>query len=489
MGEEPFSPFRAPARKLIAMTSPLDLPLAALARALRARELSAAELTEEAIGLHEARGEHLQAYKHFDADAARVGAARADRMLSAPGEAPPMCGMPVSVKDLYGVAGMPTFAGTARRLPSAWEREGWLVRHLREQGAVVVGKTHTVELAYGAVGINPHWGTPYNPWDPGVPRVPGGSSCGAGVSLWEGSAVVALGSDTGGSIRIPASLTGTVGHKTTHGRWPVDGVVPLSFTLDSVGGLTRTVADSAYFFGALDPDWGDPAALGVELEHLAREGLRVGMPGGGIWGECQNDVAHVLHGALDELDSASWRRKEIDGSLLDSDAVRLYMRGGIAGTECKAFLQRELPEWLGLLHPTVASRLDPWPASLEDAAYREALAERNRLVASAGTLFEDVDVLALPAAMITPPPVGELDDLGAYASANATLLRPTCPVSVLGLCSVAIPVGLDDAGMPVGLQLVARGARDELALAAALAAERVLGPAADRLGPPPGRDA
>lgn len=471
------------------MTSPLDLSLPELARVLRAGELSAADLAEEAIARHEARGGHLEAYKHFDADAARAGAGRADRMLAAQGEAPPLCGVPVSVKDLYGVEGMPTFAGTTRRLPAAWEAEGWLVRRLREQGAVVVGKTHTVELAYGAVGVNPHWATPYNPWDAGVHRIPGGSSCGAGVSLWEGSAVVALGSDTGGSIRIPASLTGTVGHKTTHGRWPVDGVVPLSFTLDSVGGLTRTVGDSAYFFGAVDSAWGDPVALGAELESLAGGGLRVGIPSGGIWGQCQPDIARALHGALDELDAGGWQRTEVDGSLLDADAVRLYMRGGIAGTECKAFLRRALPELLSVLHPTVASRLDPWPASLEAEGYVKALAERDRLAASAGTLFEGVDVLALPAAMITPPPVAELEDLERYSAANATLLRATCPVSILGLCAVAIPVGLDDAGMPVGLQLVAPGGRDELALAAALAAERTLGTAADRLGEPPGRDA
>ncbi len=128
-----------------------------------------------------------------------------------------------------------------------------------------VGKTHTVELAYGAVGMNPHWTTPRNPWDAGTHRIPGGSSAGAGVSLWEGSALVALGSDTGGSVRIPASLTGTVGHKTTKGRWPTDGVVQLSATLDTVGALTRSVADSVHFFGAIDPAWGDPAAL---LDHL-----------------------------------------------------------------------------------------------------------------------------------------------------------------------------------------------------------------------------
>jgi aspartyl-tRNA(Asn)/glutamyl-tRNA(Gln) amidotransferase subunit A len=260
------------------MRHPIDLPLAGVAEALRKRSISAAELAEEAIRRHEEHGDHLHAYKLFDVEGARRMAAEADRMLRDHDRPPPLCGVPVSVKDLYGVAGLPTFAGTVRRLPESWSLDAWLVNRLREQGAVLMGKTHTVELAYGAVGINPHWGTPWNPWDPDTHRIPGGSSCGAGVSLWEGSALLALGTDTGGSIRIPASMAGTVGHKVTFGRWPVDGVVPLSMTLDTVGGLTRSVTDAIDFFGALDPSWGDPAALRSAVGADRTDSLRLGVP-------------------------------------------------------------------------------------------------------------------------------------------------------------------------------------------------------------------
>ena len=236
------------------MTHPLDRPLRSVAAALRRKELSASELLDEALARHDRHTPKLDAYIHLDRDAARRGAEAADRRLEREGAgAPPLCGIPVSVKDLYGVAGQPIWGGTGRRLPESWSSDAWLVSRLRDQGVVFVGRTHTVELAFGAVGTNPHHGTPRNPHDPDVHRIPGGSSAGAGVSLVEGSALIALGTDTGGSIRIPASLSGTVGHKTTKGRWPTTGVVPLSPTLDTVGVLTRSVLDAVDVFDVVDP--------------------------------------------------------------------------------------------------------------------------------------------------------------------------------------------------------------------------------------------
>jgi aspartyl-tRNA(Asn)/glutamyl-tRNA(Gln) amidotransferase subunit A len=463
------------------MSDVLELPLTEVAHALRARTVSAVELAGEALGRIERLDPVLHAYKHVDPERTLDDARRADWILAREDAPPPFCGIPVSAKDLYGVAGFPTFAGTARRLPDVWSQDAWLVARLRAQGAVIVGKTHTVELAYGAVGINPHWGTPRNPWDAEVHRIPGGSSCGAGVSLLEGSALVALGTDTGGSIRIPAGMTGTVGHKTTFGRWGVAGVVPLSTTLDSVGGLTRTVADSAWFFGAVDPAWGEPDALLASLAASAVPTLKV--PRCSLWDDCAPDIAGVLRAALDELAAAGWRIGEGDGSLIDQ-AGHLYLYGGIAGAECRAFLARELPEWPAILHPTVGSRLEK-AQPLTSTAYASAMAERWAMVARAPGLFGDMDVLALPTCILTPPPVAELAALPRYLETNVAALRPTCPVSILGACAVTLPVGRDDAGMPVGLQLVARAGEDEALLAAAAMAERVLGTARERLGDPP----
>lgn len=461
------------------MNEILESSIARIAAALRRRDVSSRELVEAAIERHAARGEALNAYKCFDAEGARLAAVRADRMLDSGNAPAPLCGIPVSVKDLYGVARLPTFAGTARELPGKWTREGWLVSALRRQGAVIVGKTHTVELAYGGVGFNPHWGTPWNPWDAKLHRIPGGSSSGAGVSLWEGSALLALGTDTGGSIRIPASMTGTVGHKTTYGRWSADGVVPLSYTLDSVGALARSVADSAYFFGAVDPAWGDPDALLGQLESARASGLVIGVPRCDVWRSCQSDVADAIHAALDALARRGAKLAEVEGGLFD-EAFDLYRTGSIAAAECVAFLSRELPEWFEFLHPTVGKRIEG-AASLDSDEYRTALARRIRMIGRVSELFEGVDVLALPGALVTPPPVDHLGDVARYLAANSATLRPTSPVSLLDLCAVTLPVGRDHAGMPVGLQLVARRGQDERVLEAALVVERE----AEPLGDPP----
>jgi aspartyl-tRNA(Asn)/glutamyl-tRNA(Gln) amidotransferase subunit A len=467
------------------MATPIvDGSLASIAVALRARRLSATELMEAALARHSEYGAKLHAYKYLDAEGALAGARSADARLAG-GDAPPLCGIPVSVKDLYGVDGMPTFAGSARRLPEKpWSYDAWLIERLRQAGAVIVGKTHTVEFAYGGVGMNPHWGTPWNPWDAEVARIPGGSSCGAAVSLWEGSALLALGSDTGGSIRIPAGFTGVVGHKTTKGRWPTDGVVQLSSTFDTVGALTRTVEDSIHFFGSVDPQWGNPAPLFESLAATSVDGLRIAAPRCGIWADCQSDIAEVLDAALVELESAGAERLEVDGRLLD-DAYEVYMTGGIGKAECHAFLSEELPEWLELLHPTVGRRLEN-PAPMDSPAYRRVRAKQRRMAAFAAQLFADADVLALPTNLITAPPVAEVtDDLARYVEVNRATLRPTCPANFLGLCAISIPVGLDGAGMPVGLQLVGRGHDDEALLGAALAVERALGTGPDRMGQPP----
>lgn len=461
-----------------------DGSISSVTAALRAGEVSAVELMQAALARHDAHGEKLHAYKYLDADAAMAAARRADERLCS-GDASPLCGIPVSVKDIYGVSGMPTFAGSARQLPDdPWSRDAWLVRRLLEAGAVIVGKTHTVEFAYGGVGMNPHWGTPWNPWDAEVPRIPGGSSCGAAVSLWEGSALLAIGSDTGGSIRIPAAFSGVVGHKTTKGRWPTDGVVQLSTTFDTVGALTRSVEDSIHFFGSVDPRWGDPSPLFESLTMTSVEGLRIGVPRCAIWDDCQRDIRDVLNVALSELDSAGAERIEVDGRLID-DAYELYMTGGIGKAECHAFLSARLPQWLELLHPTVGARLEN-PLALDSEAYRQAIAKQRRMAAFAAPLFGDTDILVLPANLITAPPVTDVvDDLARYVEVNGATLRPTCPVNLLELCAVSLPAGLDASGMPVGLQLIARGGDDEALLGVALAVERVLGTGLERMGVPP----
>ncbi len=230
-----------------------------LAAAMRDGGVSASGLADWAVANHDRRTETLQAYKAWEPSRFHAEAAAADAALAAGIDLGPLQGIPVSVKDLYGLSGYPIFAGCSRELPEKWQAEGPVVRALRHQLATVSGKTHTVQFAFGALGTNPYWGTPRNPWDGENHRVPGGSSAGAGVSLIEGSALLAYGSDTGGSVRMPASFTGTVGVKTSKGRWSTAGIVPLSTTLDTAGTLTRTVADAALAFAVIDPQTTEPA--------------------------------------------------------------------------------------------------------------------------------------------------------------------------------------------------------------------------------------
>ena len=461
----------------------LSRSIADIASALRSGEFSATELITAALERHNQFGERLQAYKLIDAERALESAQSADQLLASHEDAPPLTGIPMSVKDLYGVDGLPTFAGTPRQLPKKWSRDAWLVARLREAGAITVGKTHMVEMAFGGVGINPNWSTPWNPWDGDTHRIPGGSSSGAGVSLWEGSALIALGSDTGGSIRIPAALTGTVGQRTTRGRWPTDGVVPLSHTFDTVGALTRSVEDSIYFFGCVDPLWGDPRMLMERLATTTLADVRFAVPQCGIWDDCESDIVEVLEGVLSRLGRGARSLVKIDGGLLDNAFELSLGRRRIASTECRAFLEDELPGWLDLLHPIVGIRVAQG-LTPDRPEYRAALADHRRMADQAGELFPEADILVLPANIISPPPVADLADLDRYGRANGAILRPTYPISALGLTAISIPVGLDRNGMPIGLQLVARGGQDEALLGVALAAEREFGTASQNLGHP-----
>ena len=451
---------------------------------VRRGETTARQLVDDAIRRHEASD--LGAYIVFDAPGARAQADAIDAAVARGRDPGPLAGITVSVKDLYGVEGLPIRAGTKRELPARWRREGFLVRAIRRLGAIIVGKTHTVELAFGGVGLNPNTGTPVNPWDADEHRVPGGSSSGAGVSLWEGSAMLALGSDTGGSVRIPASATGVVGHRHTTGRWPTTGVVPLSTTLDTVGLLTRTVEDSRYAFEAIDRLAGNttPPTEG-DLPPVA--GLRIGVPRSKLWSRAAPDIAATVHHALSELEQDGAQLLEIDAPELDEAGER-YLAGELVQPERFESLERDLPGWLAILDPTVGKRLES-AGDVSAVDYVAVLRLRHRLSASLHARLdaERVDLLATPTLPITPPPLSTLAQLDVYRAANRDMLSATGPASMLDMCAVSLPAGLDDHGMPVGLQLIGRTGSDHALLDRAAAAESVLGTNLERLGAPPRR--
>jgi aspartyl-tRNA(Asn)/glutamyl-tRNA(Gln) amidotransferase subunit A len=462
---------------------PLSLPLVEIARDLREGRLSARELVEAAIARHERLGEGLHAYSFWAPGQARAVAAAADAAFAAGVSAGPLQGMPVSIKDLFAASGYPCFAGSSRRLPAhPWERDGPLVATLRRQLGVIVGKTHMVEFAFGGTGRNSHHGAPYNPWDAAAHRSVGGSSSGAGVSL-EGSALLAFGSDTAGSVRIPASMTGNAGLKITIGRWSTEGVVPLSFTFDTPGLLARSVADLAYGFAALDPAAIDPFSFVAAAGKRDLTGVRIGVGDPVLWRDCDPGIAEAVHKALDALTRAG--AVACDFTLPEAEAAYgVFLDGGLSAVELRSFLDRELPEWLDQLDPVIA----PAVRSAENLSAREYLARVSRLANLARTAaprFDAIDVIASPTLCLTPPLMAEVADADSHLRVNRRIVRNTAWVNYLGLCAVTMPIGRDGAGMPVGLQLAAPANAEEKLLAVAMAAERVLGIGADRLGTPP----
>ncbi|MHA1537486.1 MAG: amidase [Alphaproteobacteria bacterium] len=459
------------------MSDILDKSITGIGAALRAGKTTAAALHDAATANHEARPESFGAYKLWDAEAGRKQAHAGDAAFAAGIDMGPLQGLPISVKDLYGVRGWPTFAGTPKRWPKSWESEGPVIAALRAQLGVIVGKTHTVEFAFGGIGMNPHWDTPRNPWDAGHHRAPGGSSAGAGVSLCAGSAVLALGTDTAGSVRIPASMTGNAGLKTSQGRWSIEHIAPLSPSLDTPGILARSVADLAVGFVAIDPLAGEPP----RPAEIA--GLRLGISEGLLWEDCSPGVAEGVKEALDTLGKKGARLLSIPFPEAE-EIYPVFRVGGLVAVELHTFVTQVLPEWLEVIDPIIVQRMSE-AAELPAHEYVRRRWLMDRLGAAIDERLRDIDVIVCPTVPITPPILADIAEIEAYRPANLLALRNTGVVNYLGLCALTVPVALDQAGMPVGLQLIARHGHEERLLSIGLALENELGNGRERLGKPP----
>ncbi len=449
--------------------------LAEAAAALRNGKAKAVDLLEAADGHDRA----LNAYVEFDATRARRTAESADAAFAAGIDGGVLHGIPVSVKDIYGLTGWTTRAGSPKPLPAPWDQDGPLIAQLRRQFAVFTGKTHCVEFAFGGIGTNGHWPDPRNPWDP--ERVCGGSSSGAAASLDDGSCLLAMGSDTAGSVRLPASMTGLVGLKTTAGRWPTGGIVPLSHTLDTAGILTRSAADAWLAFAAID----DPDVSRLEPPEVEADfgGFTIGIPRGEMWADCGPGIAETVQQALGELEKAGAVIVEIDFPEA-GEALDLFRTGNLPATELHGFLAAELPDRLDSLEPNTRGRVEA-ASAVSAVDYLARLRRHGELCRRAAAKLAEVDALATPCVAITPPRFDEVATAESYKDANLKVLRNTAVVNYLGLCAITLPVGHDAAGMPVGLQLMAAPLQEELLLLLALAFERCGGTPLQRLGRPP----
>jgi aspartyl-tRNA(Asn)/glutamyl-tRNA(Gln) amidotransferase subunit A len=443
-------------------------PLSARAQNINVQPRRAArDRLEEALArIADPNGEGARACLTAYTQSARIAADAADARARAGITLGPLDGAIVSIKDLFDVAGEATRAGSkvlADAPPAT--ADATVVRRLRAAGAVIVAKTNMVEFAFGG-GLNRHYGTPGNPAD--RTRIPGGSSTGAGVAVADGMCEVGIGTDTAASVRMPAALCGVVGFKPSKFRVPTDGVFPLSYTLDSVGPLAKTVADCARADAvmAADEPWTvNPAPL---------EGLRLGIPLGRPLANLDPTVAARFAAVIDDLRRAGVRLSDeavpvIDAILPASGIPPLL---ALHAAETYAIHRERFATRAAEYDPSVRARLEA-ARTISAADYIATMRERSALVRAMDVWLSDLDGLVLPTIPIVAPTITELSDVDAELATDAILIRNTVIANLLDLCAISLPCPRAG-GLPVGLMLMARNGRDRKLLRIAAAVERIL---------------
>lgn len=373
-------------------------------------------------------------------------------------------GIPISVKDLFDIAGQPTRAGSialSGRPPARADAIG----RLKEAGFVVVGRTNMTEFAYSGLGLNPHHGTPSCTWESGEARVPGGSSSGAAISVARGMAHGAIGTDTGGTWRIPAAFNAITGFKPTARRVPTDGTIPLSTTLDSVGPLARSVACCATLDAIMTGN--EPSSLApVEMA-----GLRLAMPTTIVLDGLDPEVAEAFEWSSRRLTSAGAIVSPIAVPEFNEIGV-LNAKGGLPAAESLAW-HRPLIELAGDRYdPRVLSRI--MSGKEQDAAdYVNLVAGRKAMIAKITARFAVFDALIMPTVAILPPPIADLANNEAYNRANLMALRNPALINMIDGCAVSIPASRPG-DPPVGLTIASLAETDTRILSIAAAAETIV---------------
>ena len=446
----------------------LDGSLEAAVAALRSRAVSPVELVEATLARIAAREPTLNVFIAVTAADARRRAAAVDATSA-------LAGAPLALKDLFDVAGVPTTGGStlfATNVPSA---DGAIARRLFAAGAVNVGKTNLHEWAFGVTTDNPHFGPTRNPWAPG--RIPGGSSGGSAAALVAGMCFGSIGSDTGGSIRIPASLCGVVGLKPTYGRVSLQGAIPLAWSLDHAGPMARTVRDVALLLGVIagyDP--GDPASVDAPVDDALAgiesgvRGLRIGIVRGRFFERLERNeqpapaVGRAVRAAIDVLAREGAEVEDLElprtDELRDAQLV-------IIGTEAAAYHRDRIATDRAGYGADVARRID-LGATRTGTEYARARRTRDELRRAYADALAAWDAIVLPTTPTTAPLRAGQDAV----AAAAVLTAYTSPFNLVGLPTISVPCGFDDGGLPIGLQLVARPWAEARLLRVARAYER-----------------
>ena len=431
-------------------------------RGLRAGTHTAVDVTETCLRRIEAEQGRLNAFICVMADDARRQAANADRDLAADLDHGPLHGVPVSIKDLVDVQGVPTTAGSRIREGHIAGSDAPIVTHLRQAGAVLLGKTNLHEVAYGTTSEESAFGPVRNPH--GLTRSPGGSSGGSAVSLAAGMALGSIGSDTGGSIRVPASACGTVGLKPTYGEVSAEGVFPLARSLDHVGPLARTVTDAWLVYRAMLG-----STVWPELAPRPVSDLRLGLPRGYFCDLLDDEVRTRFDEAIAALRLAGARVDEVDIPHAPvTPAVYLHIHASEA-TACHLATLDAVPERYS---PTIRLRLE-MGRYIQAGDYIRAMNAREVLRNEVDAAIGDYDGLVLPTLPIPAPPVGaeSVSIGGEQVLVRALMLRLTQLFNLTGHPAVSMPCGRTSQGLPCGLQLVGRRRETEALLRVAIACE------------------
>ena len=451
-------------------TDPIDRPIELLAKEIRAGTLSPINLAEKSLARIRSRDDQYQSFIHVS-ESVLDDADTAEREIRSGNWKGPLHGIPMAVKDNYLTADMPTNAGTKCSDISFPQEDSNTVARLRAAGAVLVGKTRLHEFAWGTV-------TPptRNPWD--FDRVPGGSSGGSAAAVSGGLVTAAMGSDTGGSIRIPASLCGTVGLKPTFGRIGRSGIIPHSWSLDHAGPLTKTVADAAMILNVLagsdpsDPSCQDlpvpdyTAGLGQPIDHV-----RIGVCDNHFFGHNQPDVENAVKAAIDDLAKAGCSIKNFQVPNLK------YSLGAIFAIE----LASSTAYHDSSLQAGRVSQFEPDVRTLVEMGrlvsgpdYLKAEQLRRVLVEDFARVFDDVDVIITPATPLTAwlHDAETVEIAGGQESVLAASWRLTYPYNLVGLPAISIPCGFDRDGLPIGLQIATKPFDEETLLRVAHAYEQ-----------------
>ena len=454
-------------------------PIAHTIASLAAGETTSRKLLEACLAAAiDPSGQGARTFTRINSDAALQTADALDKRRRTGAHMGVLFGLPISVKDLFDVADEPTPAGSivlADAPPAS--KDAVAVARLRDAGAVLVGRTNMTEFAYSGLGINPHYGTPRNPYDRVNGRIPGGSSSGAAISVADGMVAAAIGTDTGGSLRIPAALCGLTAFKPTARRVPREGVLPLSRSLDSVGAIAPTVACCARIDSVLS---GESSAQLIPSEI---QGLHFGVLQGYILNDLDSDVARRFEAAVSILSAAGANVAEVRFEALD-EIPGCYANGGIPAYEAYDWHSQLISKHRELYDPRVLVRILRGK-EISQVEYSKLMDARRRIITEAEVACKKLDAWLLPTVPAIAPLIAKLvsDDV-AYVQANAMMLRNSSVINFLDGCALSIPCHLPGEA-PVGLMVAAPSGHDHRLLRIGLGIEAALAHAGCAIVRPP----